>query len=51
MSVPTTSPEGPTHSLRIRSQPNAPQPTSSTRAPEPPSTFDEELAAGGLPHA
>ena len=48
MSVPTIWPEGPTQSLRIRSQPRAPQPTSSARAG---SVVDlrEELPSGGLP--
>src|SRR6266545_7223907 len=34
-SVPVTSPSGPTHSLRIRSHPSTPQPTSRARAPRP----------------
>ena len=39
-SVPTTWPEGATHSLRIRSQPIAPQPTSKARPPDPLPIFE-----------
>ena len=51
MSVPTIWPEGPTHSLRIRSQPMAPQPTSRARPPDPPPTFERSCRPVGLPHA
>jgi hypothetical protein len=47
MSVPITRPEGPTHSLRIRSQLMTPQPTSRTRPPVPPSSRDSNCRPVG----
>ena len=50
MSAPTTLPELPTDSLRMRSQPKAPQPTSRACRADPFSKPPEQPSTGRLPH-